>query len=102
MPSRLRHIAVSVEEGKPQRFHWVLMEAEADSSAWAPLQRAATPLTTYREAMAGGLMALQAMTEDLDRGPWMAPEDDQELDREDEGAPETPGRKAYFGFGPAR
>jgi hypothetical protein len=106
MPS-LRHIAVYVEEPKPGRFAWVL--AELEGRGWRQLKRSASPVASYKTAMADGLLALQAMVEDLDAGPRKADapvaEDDagesdpQETERD---AKDAAPSKRYFGFGPAQ
>jgi hypothetical protein len=108
MPS-LRHIAVYVEEPKPGRFAWVL--AELKGRSWRQLERSDAPVGSYKTAMADGLLALQAMVEDLDAGPREgdAPElesdagesDPQEAERAAP-AKEAAPRKRYFGFGPAQ
>lgn len=80
----LRSIAVTVEETAPDAFEWVLLERGAD---WSPIRRAKRPVATYAKAMAAGLLALQAMVDDLDAGP-----------REPE-ADAQPPQRATFGFG---
>ncbi len=108
MPS-LRHIAVYVEEPKPGRFAWVLAELEGRS--WRRLDKSASPVESYKTAMAEGLVALQAMVEDLDVGPREADVSDLESDAGENDHQETkraapakeaaPGKR-YFGFGPAQ
>jgi hypothetical protein len=108
MPS-LRHIAVYVEEPKPGRFAWVLAELERRS--WRQLDRSEAPVASYKTAMAEGLLALQAMVEDLDVGPRKADAPEPEGDAEESDPQETerdapakdaaPGKR-YFGFGPAQ
>lgn len=80
----LRSIAVTVEEAAPDAFEWVLLERGAE---WAPIGRAKRPVATYAKAMAAGLLALQAMVDDLDAGPREAEADAQ------------PPQRATFGFG---
>lgn len=80
----LRSIAVTVEETDADAFEWVLLERGVE---WAPLRRAKRPVATYAKAMAAGLLALQAMVDDLDAGP-----------REAEAAAQPP-QRATFGFG---
>ncbi|RZJ49793.1 MAG: hypothetical protein EON49_26635, partial [Acidovorax sp.] len=67
MPADLRHIAVHVEEASDGGFEWVLSERDG-RTAWAEIQRSASAAGTYKDAMAGGLVALEAMVEDLDIG----------------------------------
>ncbi|MGK6308981.1 hypothetical protein [Variovorax sp. DT-64] len=108
MPS-LRHIAVYVEEPKPGRFAWVLAELEGRS--WRQLDRSGSPVGSYKTAMAEGLLALQAMVEDLDLGPRKADapvdegdadESDHQQTERDAPAKEAAPGKRYFGFGPAQ
>lgn len=68
MANQLRHLAVHVKESKPGDFRWVLTELSADHS-WSEIQGAKAGAATYREAMADGLMFLQSMVYDLDKGP---------------------------------
>lgn len=80
----LRSIAVTVEEGAPGAFEWVLLERDIE---WAPLHRAKRPAASYAKAMAAGLLALQDLIDDLDAGP-----------REVEAHAQPP-KRATFGFG---
>ena len=113
--SRLRHIAVHVEEPKPGRFTWVLIERVAQD--WQELSRPAALSKSYQKAMAEGLLELQALVPDLDIGPRSEDEppfthDDarspeKQVDRaakgQKRGAKSAPAAgKSYFGFGPAR
>jgi hypothetical protein len=109
MPS-LRHIAVYVEEPKAGRFAWVL--AELKGRSWRELDRSDSPVGSYKTAMAEGLLALQAMVEDLDIGPREAADapalegdagesHEQEAERADPEKEAAPGKR-YFGFGPAQ
>ncbi|KQP49086.1 hypothetical protein [Pseudorhodoferax sp. Leaf274] len=115
--ARLRHIAVHVEEPKPGRFAWVLSERGVHD--WEELDRSAALSERYQQAMAEGLLALQAMVPDLDIGPRSVDElalasmhDDarpaeKQVDHAAKGQ-KRGGRaapaagKSYFGFGPAR
>lgn len=109
--TRLRLIAIHVEEPAAGAFRWVLRE-RGDSGDWAELERAPAAAGTYHQAMADGLLALQAMVDNLDTGPRRnsphaganaAPGDDVEQapGTVDE-TPAVPKRRAFFGFGPAR
>ena len=132
MPSDLRPIAVHVE-APPSRaaagggFEWVLTEREAGAdgasaggrSAWTEIDRARAPAATYQEAMAQGLVALEALIDDLDAGPRRsrvvrpapraqgARDDDDTQDGRDAPAADAgrkakkPARPSLFGFGPA-
>ncbi|CAA2109343.1 hypothetical protein [Variovorax paradoxus] len=110
----LRRIAVHVDEPRPGKFEWVLNEALSPSSeSWTPLDRAKRPVDSYRKAMALGLLALQALVDDLDAGPRAAQEDGLQHEDEDnddapaargsrraqDGKAATPGRRTAFGFG---
>ena len=93
MSPPLRSIAIYVEEPKRGSYAWVLIERE-NADAWREIERAHRHVPSYREAMADGLLALQALADDLEQGP-----------RESGGqrAAGQPGGEArYFGFGPAR
>ena len=67
---KLRRISVHVEEPAPGAFAWVLSEAAADGAGdWHPLKRSPRPARTFHAAMAEGLAALEALTDNLDIGP---------------------------------
>lgn len=101
MHSTLRAIAVSVEEPKARQFAWVLMER--DGAAWTELDRAGVVAATYRQAMAAGLLALQALVENLDIGPRVAPtEEDPDRNEASDRPPSGAEKGPFFGFGPAR
>lgn len=117
MPRRLRLIAVHVEEPEPQSFLWVL--TERNGARWREIGRPDAASSTYKKAMADGLLALQAMVDDLDAGPrargagsdaepaqsaeQIAPEQAPAPSGPTEaGSAQRPGKNAYFGFGPAR
>lgn len=112
---RLRHIAVHVEEPNPGRFAWVLTERGAHD--WQELGKATSLAASYHQAMADGLLALQALVPDLDLGPRSV--DELASMHEEARSPEKPADRAakgqkrggktapaagksYFGFGPAR
>lgn len=90
MTKLLRSIAIYVEEPQRGSFAWVLIERET-AETWRELERARRHAPSYREAMADGLLALQAMSEDLDQGP-----------RDSAGPRAAGGSAQFFGFGPAR
>jgi hypothetical protein len=127
----LRHIAVYVEQPRPQRFAWVLMESADGGVNWELLQRAGKPVASYQEAMAGGLAALQEMVDDPQSGPRGEPEvevpkkshkasansgadeagDDGDQPGDEGGGASVSGgkdtksapkKKAFFGYGPVR
>lgn len=116
--SRLRPIAISVEESRAQRFVWVLLERESEGDAWHTLAQADSAVASYQEAMADGLLALQALVEDLALGPRLEEAGDAKQkparsakrkterrhERKDDDEADTsakaPARKSYFGFGP--
>lgn len=104
----LRPIAVHVQEAVPSRFHWVLTE-RGSGNGWAEIQRAPAPAATYRQAMADGLLALQALIDDLDIGPRNAaaqapgPHGGRARQASSDAAPPPPpAKRSLFGFGPAR
>lgn len=67
MVQLLRSIAVTVEEREPGSFVWRLLEHA--SGEWTSLDVARRSSTSYAKSMAAGLLALQALIEDLDAGP---------------------------------
>lgn len=100
----LRRIAVHVDEPHPGKFEWVLNEALPPSSElWTLLDRAKRPVGSYSKAMASGLLALQALVDDLDEGPRAAqedmPDEGNEGDEEDRAPASDGGRRTAFGFG---
>ena len=105
--SKLRVIAIHVEEPEPDHYVWVLTERSGKD--WEEVGRADAPTARYQHAMADGLLSLQAMVSDLDAGP-RTPKAKAKRDRPappGEAAPAEPAagatpRRAYFGFGPAR
>lgn len=107
MPS-LRHIAVYVEEPKPGRFVWVLVELKGHD--WHRLDVCDSPVASYQTAMAQGLLALQGRVENLDVGPREAGAPNQQSDanarrpiaKRAAPAVEPESGKPYFGFGPVK
>ncbi|SDH70607.1 hypothetical protein [Variovorax sp. OV700] len=93
MPS-LRSIAVTVFEDKEGAFRWRLVELGEEG--WQVLGQQARSMKTYKAAMAGGLVELQQMIEDLDVGPR---EDESEPEPELEEAKKKSGAAFGFGFG---
>ena len=76
---RLRPLAVTVEEPQAGVFAWALLEHRGTGWKTVDEARARAVRSTYREAMADGLLALQKRVDDLDTGPRM-----QELGLSDE------------------
>ena len=110
MFSDLRHIAVHVEEPKPRRYEWVIME-RGSRDEWAAIDRAAKAFSTYKEAMASGLIALEKMIDDLDVGPRRGGyrgSDPQQVpasavsSRDVSSSGSKRKDTAYFGFGPIK
>ncbi|RYF47336.1 MAG: hypothetical protein EOO27_37670 [Comamonadaceae bacterium] len=106
----LRPIALHVDEPHQGDFVWVLIERKSPQS-WTEIDRATSAARTYKEAMADGLGALQAMVDDLDVGPRQtvrgaakpAEGSADDSDADDVAAAVQPARaKPFFGFGPAR
>jgi hypothetical protein len=89
MSTSMRRIAIYVNEAGDGGYRWMLIERGPKSTHWTEIQAAEEPVETYREAMAAGLVALQAMIADLDVGPReaAAPE------------PASKPRGSHFGFG---
>ena len=101
--SRLRQIAIHIEEPKSGLYAWVLSERGAKD--WTVLSRSTSESDTYHKAMADGLLELQALVKDLRIGPragngTVRPQQPQD-ERAASGIAGKPG-KNYFGFGPAR
>lgn len=65
----LRRVAIYVEEPEPGWFAWTLAEADEGASNWAQIERAEEWVSSYKEAMAAGLLVLQQLIDDLDIGP---------------------------------
>lgn len=109
MTNTLRLIAVHVEETAVSRYQWVLTE-RAEAHEWHELDRSASTVTTYKKAMAQGLLALQALIDDPDAGPRRKASP-RKGDSEERGSPvpevaepDIPASRkgSLFGFGPAR
>lgn len=97
-----RPIAVTVE-ARADGFRWQLLESAQDGAAWELLSAARKSVPRYRDAMAAGLLALQALTTDLDAGPQRDEVEAAPPDAEpDEEAPEPAKRGGAFGFGSLR
>lgn len=74
MRTPLRRLAVFVDEPKEGAFSWVLIEGAGEYiEAWVQVEESKEFHDTYHEAMAAGLLALQAQIADLDIGPREAP-----------------------------
>ena len=71
MNSTLRQIAVYVDEPTEQDFRWVLQERGEDGQ-WTRLAGDDSGSTTYKEAMANGLLRLQSLVANLDTGPRLS------------------------------
>ena len=69
MANPLRRIAVHVDEAAQGAYRWILIEQKTKSAKWAEIDAASEPIDTYKEAMAAGLIALEALIDDLDVGP---------------------------------
>jgi len=106
MTDSLRLIAVHVEEPDAGRYEWVLTE-RGDGDSWAELERSRSSVPAYQEAMRDGLLALQLLVGDLDKGPRQAEE--SQVEQHDPHEPKqlrgetgSTRKTAFFGFGPAR
>ncbi len=106
MPSTLRQIAVHVEEPSQGKYQWVLNEI--DGGQWTEIGRANKAVTTYKVAMADGLVALEAMVDDLDVGPRFQDDAPAEEGAGEEASVKEPSNgvrpsaRQFFGFGPVR
>ena len=90
-------------EARADGFRWQLLESAQDGAAWELLSGARNSVPRYRDAMAAGLLALQALTSDLDAGPQRDEADAAPSDADpDEEAPEPKKRGGAFGFGSLR
>lgn len=113
MPAPLRSIAVHVTEPETGAFQWALAELCADHT-WTELQSAEASCSTYKEAVANGLLALQALIPDLDTGPRAASADQHRRSGPNRGAGRvrseedeepilddgtSPSHQSVFGFG---
>lgn len=110
MTTQLRNIAVHVSEPELGRFVWVLTEL-ADDRSWSEVRRAEAGATTYKQAMADGLLALQSMVTDLDIGPRaekqtrrspklkLIADGQAELDGSNESQTPSQTKRSVFGFG---
>lgn len=100
MPSTLRLIAIHVEESGDQGFVWVL--TERSGPGWTELQTAEAAQPGYQQAMAQGLLALQALVDDLDIGPRRGDAEEPADEKEAPAEPTGPRPGSLFGFGPVR
>ena len=102
--SQYRPLAVTVE-ARADGFRWQLLES-ADGSAWDLLSSARKSLPRYSDAVAAGLLALQALTPDLDAGPQrdaeQAADTSSEADETGDETQEPKKRGGAFGFGGLR
>lgn len=89
---------------------WVLTERGRGDN-WEEIDRSKNHYVSFKKAMAGGLVALETMVDDLDIGPRHPPADDpsdnirkHSLPRKPDGdSEETQAKRpSLFGFGPAR
>ncbi len=70
MGTPLRKLTVLVDEPREGAYHWLLIEATGEYiEAWIQVSESDELYETYHQAMAAGLLALQAQIEDLDLGP---------------------------------
>ena len=91
----LRQISVHIEEPKAGAFEWVLSEADAeDAGNWQPVQRSRRAASTYKAAMADGLVALESLIDDLDKGPRSSTARDHEPGPETAPESERAGKRA--------
>ncbi|WP_371435062.1 hypothetical protein [Polaromonas sp.] len=68
MKPPLRRIAITVTEPLPDLFGWQLLEQGADGE-WAVIKTHSAPTDRYASSMAAGLVQLERLVGDLDKGP---------------------------------
>lgn len=63
--SKLRNIALTVQELERGEFHWVLLEATdylvEDALPYLPLEAAAAPFASYGDAWVAGLAVIRKL-----------------------------------------
>jgi hypothetical protein len=74
--SRLRRIAVFVEEVEPGHFHWVLHEQGDDASEWVELSASPMAYDLWLDAFEDGCVELKRMVRDENIGPRSPGEDE--------------------------
>ncbi len=74
--SRLRRIAVFVEEVGSGNFHWVLHEQGADASEWIELSASPMAYDLWFDAFEDGCAELMRMVPDERTGPRAVGEDE--------------------------
>lgn len=67
--TRIRRIAVHVDEPDPGHFFWVLMEEGDDPSQWKELESADEPCEMWLDALQAGVRALEGYALDERIGP---------------------------------
>lgn len=97
-----RPLAVTVDV-RSDGFRWRLLESENGGDGWQVLSTAHASVKRYRDAMSAGLLALQALTDDLDAGPQREATSEDSEDPSTDGEDHPPRRKgSVFGFGPVQ
>ena len=74
--TRLRHIAIWVDEPDPGYFHWVLHESTEDGSVWVDIRSSAAPYRSWMEAFDAGSVELFKLVPDERCGPRVSGEDE--------------------------
>ena len=77
--NRVRRISLHVDEPDPLHFFWVLMEEGDDPSHWIELESGDLSYDTWRDALHGGVRALEGYAADGRIGP-RATDDDEDAD----------------------
>lgn len=67
--SRLRSLAITVDELDPGSYCWSLLEAPADSVAFSVLSTSTISYPSYDAALAAGVEVLRSTCSDLGAGP---------------------------------
>lgn len=70
--TRLRRIAVHVDEPTPGRFYWVLAEQGDDASQWKEFASAGSGCEMWLDALHAGVRALESHARDERIGPRTA------------------------------
>ncbi|MDR6453865.1 hypothetical protein [Variovorax paradoxus] len=74
--TRLRRIAVHVDEPDPGHFYWVLMEEGDDASEWEERESADEAYDLWLDALHAGVRALEGYATDERIGPRAAGDDE--------------------------
>lgn len=102
-----RPACLRLQSDRRRQYVWVLNE-RGDGNSWSAINRSKKAASTYKKAMAEGLVELESLMEDLDVGPRRSLKDQssgfhQNSGKANKHAEEMPPKRpSLFGFGPAR